>query len=791
MQRREGIGNEGQDAIEAHLMESSKMMSVMVLRDIVVLPGSMAHFDLVNDIGVKVVETAMRQNKEMLVVSLVNSNIDGKTADDLHNVGCVCVIKQIIKIQKNMHRVLVNGVSRGILRRITSTSPVYEGEVTSVDYTDAGLDHVEKEGMLRNLRETLEIYFAENNRNNTDILRQMLNTDKLVRLVEQAAANIPMTMGEKQNFLNKLDFAEGYGELLFTINNEINISRIKKDLQAKVKERVDKNQREYILREQIKVIKEELGETNLLSDAEGYLETLASLNASEQVKTKIRKEIDRLRNISTSGAESAVARGYIETLLELPWDNRSVDNNDILNAERVLDEDHYGLRKVKDRVLEFLAVRTLTSKGDAPIICLVGPPGTGKTSVAKSVARALDKEYVRICLGGVRDEAEIRGHRRTYVGALPGRVITGLKGAKVKNPLMLLDEIDKVSSDYKGDTSSALLEVLDSEQNERFVDHYVEIPVDLSEVLFIATANTTQSIPKPLLDRMEIIEVNSYTSNEKYHIAMEHLMDKQMKKHGFARNQVTISGKAVERIIASYTREAGVRSLERRIGEILRKAAREILTSEPSTVGKIRITDRNLTRYLGKAKYKRDKGTRNAEVGIVRGLAWTSVGGAILEIEVNIVKGKGSVELTGQMGDVMKESAKAAISYVRSISEKYKVDDVFFEEHDIHIHIPEGAVPKDGPSAGITMATAIFSAVTGKPAKTEVAMTGEITLRGRVLPIGGLKEKILAAKTAGVRMVLVPKENMPDIEDLEAEIRENIDVRYVSSMGEVLKLSLS
>ena len=597
------------------------------------------------------------------------------------------------------------------------------------------------------------------------------------------ANNLPVYYEEKQKYLESITMEERYQTLMELLLREVNIISIKNDFQTKVKAQVDKNQKEYLLREQMKVIREELGEDNTESDADLFLQTLKKLQANKEIKDKIRKEIDRFKNISSNSSESAVARGYIETLLELPWDKTSKDNKDLKNAARVLDEDHYGMEKVKERMLEFLAVRNLTSKGESPIICLVGPPGTGKTSIAKSVAKALDKEYVRICLGGVRDEAEIRGHRRTYVGAMPGRIASGLRMAGVKNPLMLLDEIDKVSSDYKGDTSSALLEVLDSEQNQKFRDHYVEIPIDLSEVLFIATANSVQDIPRPLLDRMELIEVSSYTENEKMHIAKEHLVRKQVKKNGLKKEEITIRKEALAMVIRGYTKEAGVRSLERKIGEICRKAAREIYEGDQK---KATITKKNLEKYLGKEKYTFDHAGKTDEIGIVRGLAWTSVGGDTLEIEVNVMPGKGEFRLTGQLGDVMKESAQAGISYIRSVSKEFKIPKDFFKENDIHIHIPEGAVPKDGPSAGITMATAMLSAITKKKVRADVAMTGEITLRGRVLPIGGLKEKTLAAKNAGIKTVCVPAKNEKDMDEIADEIKEGLKIVYVKTMQDVL-----
>ena len=619
-----------------------------------------------------------------------------------------------------------------------------------------------------------------------ELQRQLSEITDLEKLMNQLANSLPVHFEEKQKILDAVSMTERYEVLMALLLKEIEIIAIKNDFQAKVKAHVDKNQKEYLLREQMKVIREELGEDNTESDADHFMDALGKIKADKEVKEKIKKEIDRFKNISSSSSESAVARGYIETLLELPWNKTSRDNKDLKNAEQILNADHYGLEKVKERMLEFLAVRNLTSKGESPIICLVGPPGTGKTSIARSVAKALDKKYVRISLGGVRDEAEIRGHRRTYVGAMPGRIVNGLRSAGVKNPLMLLDEIDKMSSDYKGDTASALLEVLDAEQNKKFRDHYVEIPIDLSEVLFIATANSVQDIPRPLLDRMELIEVTSYTENEKLHIAKEHLLTKQMERNGIRPEQLAITDKAMAKIISGYTREAGVRNLERKLGEICRKAARPLYEGEKE---KIKVTEQNLEKFLGKEKYSFDKKNDTDEVGIVRGLAWTSVGGDTLEIEVNIMPGKGEFQLTGQLGDVMKESAQAGISYIRSVSEEYHIPKKFFQENDIHIHIPEGAVPKDGPSAGITMATAMLSAITKTPVRADVAMTGEITLRGRVLPIGGLKEKTLAAKNAGIKTICVPKKNEKDIDEISPEIKKGLKIVFVEQMKDVLDVA--
>lgn len=762
-------------------------MPAVALRGMVILPGMVAHFDVSRAKSIKAVEEAMMDEQKIFLVTQKDVEQEDPAIEDLYKIGIIAEVKQVIKLQNNIVRILVEGKERAELSAFLENPDYLLAEIIRFDEeVDDGLPEEAREAMLRSIQETFGKYVVVNPKMGKELQRQLSEITDLEKLMNQLANSLPVHFEEKQKILDAVSMTERYEVLMALLLKEIEITAIKNDFQAKVKAHVDKNQKEYLLREQMKVIREELGEDNTESDADHFAEALGKIRADKEVKEKIRKEIDRFKNISSSSSESAVARGYIETLLELPWNKTSRDNKDLKNAEQILNADHYGLEKVKERMLEFLAVRNLTSKGESPIICLVGPPGTGKTSIARSVAKALDKKYVRISLGGVRDEAEIRGHRRTYVGAMPGRIVNGLRSAGVKNPLMLLDEIDKMSSDYKGDTASALLEVLDAEQNKKFRDHYVEIPIDLSEVLFIATANSVQDIPRPLLDRMELIEVTSYTENEKLHIAKEHLLAKQMERNGIRPEQLAITDKAMAKIISGYTREAGVRNLERKLGEICRKAARPLYEGEKE---KIKVTEQNLEKFLGKEKYSFDKKNDTDEVGIVRGLAWTSVGGDTLEIEVNIMPGKGEFQLTGQLGDVMKESAQAGISYIRSVSEEYHIPKKFFQENDIHIHIPEGAVPKDGPSAGITMATAMLSAITKTPVRADVAMTGEITLRGRVLPIGGLKEKTLAAKNAGIKTICVPKKNEKDIDEISPEIKKGLKIVFVEQMKDVLDVA--
>ncbi len=773
-----------------------RVMPAIALRGITILPDMIVHFDISRPKSIRAVEAAMTQNQKIFLVTQKNSQVENPVKEDLHHMGTIAHIKQVVKMPKDGLRVLVEGVERAELIDLDEDKPYLLTKVTLFELEDEEFPETLKEAMTRGMKEIFAEFGKVNQKISKDLMAQILETKEIERLVDQICVNIPLDYKKRQQLLEAVRLKERYELLGLILSQEIQVMKIHMEFQEKVKARIDEHQKEYILREQLKVIREELGEDDTVSDADHFIQQVEALKASKEVKDKLLKEIKRFKGLGFNNSESSVLRTYIETALKMPWDKISRDNNHLEHAQLVLEEDHYGLDKVKERVLEYLAVRTLTKKGTSPILCLVGPPGTGKTSIARSVARALNKKYVRICLGGVRDEAEIRGHRKTYVGAMPGRIANGLIQAGVKNPLMLLDEIDKVSSDYKGDTSSALLEVLDSEQNNKFVDHYIELPVDLSEVLFIATANDLHAIPKPLLDRMEVIEISSYTQNEKEHIAREYLIPKQIRANGLKEEQIQITDEAVSAIIAGYTKEAGVRNLERKFGEICRKSARRILQDSQNLsikekkAYKIEVNADNLEEYLGKVRYNYQKMNEKNEVGIVRGLAWTSVGGDTLQIEVNVMPGKGDFLLTGQLGDVMKESAQAGISYIRSVSEAYQISPEFFKKNDLHIHIPEGAVPKDGPSAGITMATAMISAITGRAVKANVAMTGEITLRGRVLPIGGLKEKLLAAKSAGITTVLVPAKNRPSVEDIAEEIKSGLHIVFAETMEDVLQEAL-
>ena len=772
-----------------------EVMPAIALRGLTIFPNMIIHFDVSRQKSIIAVEQAMMQEQKLFLVAQKDISVEEPTKEEVYTVGTIAIVKQVSKLPGGLVRVLVEGISRAKLEILENVSTEKEED----EFLQASVERiveevregeeeeelsVEEEAMLRQIREMLGKYSMLNPKIAKSLSSHIEKAESLAELLDQLAINMPLTYDKKQRVLESIEVGTRYDEMIKILAKEIEIGKLKNKLSEVVKGKVEENQKEFLLREQLKFIRKELGEDGEATDAENFEVALGKLKAPKEVKDKILKEINRFKNLSSHSSEHAVERGYIETLLELPWDKMSKDNLDIDGAEKKLNDDHYGLEQVKERILEFLAVRALSKKGNSSILCLVGPPGTGKTSIARSVAEALNKKYVRICLGGVRDEAEIRGHRRTYVGAMPGRIVNGLKQAGVRNPLILLDEIDKVSNDHKGDTFSALLEVLDSEQNSHFRDHYVEIPVDLSDVFFIATANSTSTIPRPLLDRMEVIEVTSYTANEKFHIAKKHLVKKQLKANGIKEAQLSFSDGALKDMIQFYTREAGVRTLERTIGTVCRKAARELLKNKDK---KIRVSGTNLGKYLGKKKYTLDTINKKDEVGIVRGLAWTSVGGDTLQIEVNKMPGKGDIELTGQLGDVMKESARTAVSFVRSVSEEYNIPDNAFKENDFHIHIPEGAVPKDGPSAGITMATAILSAVTERKVRADIAMTGEVTLRGRVLPIGGLKEKILAAKTAGVKTVLVPKENEKDVEEISKEIKSGVEIIFVEKMEEVIK----
>lgn len=764
------------------------ILPAIALRGTTILPDMIVHFDVSRERSIKAIEAAMLHDQKIFLVTQKDPEVEKPELSELYQVGTVAYIKQVVKLPHDLLRVLVEGIERAELLGLEQEEPFLKAETALFEPDGAQYTKSLKEAMFRSIQELFQRYCMESGKISKDLAAQIMNITELEELISQIAVNVPLTYQNKQKILEAVSLENQYEVLAAILNNEIEVLQIGHDLQRKLKARVDKNQRDYILREQLKLIREELGEENTADTAEEYRQKAEALDATQEVKDKLNKEIDRFKSMNNAAAESSVLSTYIETLLGLPWNKKSEDSTDLKEAWKILEEGHYGLKDVKERIMEFLAVRKLTSGGKSPILCLVGPPGTGKTSIAKSVAEALHKKYVRICLGGVRDEAEIRGHRKTYVGAMPGRITAALSQAGVSNPLMLLDEIDKTSSDYKGDTSAALLEVLDPEQNNHFNDHYVEVPQDLSEVLFIATANDMDGIPRPLLDRMEVIEISGYTENEKEHIAKDHLIPKQLEVNGIPEGKLKIQTPALRKIITLYTREAGVRGLERKIGQICRKAAREIMENDQK---KVTVNSKNLENYLGKARYSYLMANKKDEVGIARGLAWTQVGGDTLQIEVNVMPGKGELVLTGQLGDVMKESAQAGISYIRSVADKYGIAPEFFQENDIHVHIPEGAVPKDGPSAGITMATAMLSAIIGREVRADVAMTGEITLRGHVLPIGGLKEKLLAAKYAKIKQVLVPKDNKPDIQEMDAEILDGLKISFVDNMNEVLHEALA
>ena len=764
------------------------ILPAIALRGTTILPDMIVHFDVSRERSIKAIEAAMLHDQKIFLVTQKDPEVEKPELSELYQVGTVAYIKQVVKLPHDLLRVLVEGIERAELLGLEQEEPFLKAETALFEPDGAQYTKSLKEAMFRSMQELFQRYCMESGKISKDLAAQIMNITELEELIPQISVNVPLTYQNKQKILEAVSLENQYEVLAVILNNEIEVLQIGHDLQRKLKARVDKNQRDYILREQLKLIREELGEENTADTAEEYRQKAEALDAPQEVKDKLNKEIDRFKSMNNAAAESSVLSTYIETLLGLPWNKKSEDSTDLKEAWKILEEGHYGLKDVKERIMEFLAVRKLTSGGKSPILCLVGPPGTGKTSIAKSVAEALHKKYVRICLGGVRDEAEIRGHRKTYVGAMPGRITAALSQAGVSNPLMLLDEIDKTSSDYKGDTSAALLEVLDPEQNNHFNDHYVEVPQDLSEVLFIATANDMDGIPRPLLDRMEVIEISGYTENEKEHIAKDHLIPKQLEVNGVPEGKLKIQTPALRKIITLYTREAGVRGLERKIGQICRKAAREIMENDQK---KVTVNSKNLENYLGKARYSYLMANKKDEVGIARGLAWTQVGGDTLQIEVNVMPGKGELVLTGQLGDVMKESAQAGISYIRSVADKYGIAPEFFQENDIHVHIPEGAVPKDGPSAGITMATAMLSAIIGREVRADVAMTGEITLRGHVLPIGGLKEKLLAAKYAKIKQVLVPKDNKPDIQEMDAEILDGLKISFVDNMNEVLHEALA
>lgn len=781
-------------ALKTQDTESEELIPVVALRGLTIIPGMSIHFDLNRSRSVMAVEAAMAENSKIFTILQRDMNTEEPGQDDLYTMGCICDIKQLLKLPGGIIRVLAEGLERARLIRLDSEKPflrAVSGLITQEEERD-GLSYEEEIAMVRELAELFGEYVKIYPKVGKSLEGYINELTGLEKLIDRLMINLPFQYSAKQQVMEAVSLKERYEKTAGLLESEVAIAKIREKLSMDTKARVEKSQKEYILREQMRSIEEELGDADDKAEVGQMQDKCDALQASDEIKAKITKEIGRLKKMSGVNSEAAVERAYIETLLEMPWDKRSDDRIDLALAEEILERDHYGLKEVKERILEFIAVKALNSKGESPIICLVGPPGTGKTSIAKSVAEALNRKYIRVCLGGVRDEAEIRGHRKTYIGAMPGRIVTAIKDAGVKNPLMLLDEVDKMSSDHRGDTASALLEVLDSEQNVHFRDHYLELPIDLSEVMFICTANSLSDISKPLLDRMEIIEINSYTANEKFHIAKEHLYPKCLDRHGLTKQDLSISGTALKNIIDFYTREAGVRGLERRINELCRKSAKAILEDREKGKehGQIRVSASNLSDFLGKKKYRRESAPKENDIGIVRGLAWTSVGGDTLEIEVNVYPGRGEIILTGQMGDVMKESARIGLGYIRSIAEEYGIDSKVFQKKDIHIHIPEGAVPKDGPSAGITMATAMLSALAQIPVKGLLAMTGEITLRGRVLPIGGLKEKLLAASQAGITQVIVPCDNEKDVDEIDEEIIGGMKIRYAKTMKDVLKWAL-
>lgn len=774
---------------------------LMALRDVVALPGVTAYIEVAKAETVSAMEAAMENDQMVFTAAKRDAESSDVNMDNLFEVGTIAKVKQIARMPDKYVRVVLEGEKRAHLLSLESTDEGYilaniqESEEEEDVWNNADIlsnhgeptEQLKRVAMIRQLKQLFREYCDRQGKMGQQLQDMVSESIDLDRIIYMITANLPIHYHLKQGIIEPDRIEDRFTELMIVMERELGILRLQGDISEMVKQQVEDNQKEYYLREQIKAIHKELGEDDAESEADKFERKLAKLKATDKVKKKIKEEISRYKRISSNNSESAVIRGYLETLLAMPWKKMSRDNTDVAHAKEVLDADHYGLEKVKERILEYLAVKKLNKNGTGTIICLVGPPGTGKTSIAKSVAKALGRKYVRICLGGVRDEAELRGHRRTYVGAMPGRVINAVKNAKVKNPLILFDEIDKMVSDGRGDPAAAMLEILDPEQNKHFSDHYLELSFDLSKAFFICTANGTDTISRPLLDRMEVIELPGYTENEKFHIAKEHLWTKQLAQNGITKQQLTITDKALRTVILRYTREAGVRGLERRIASLCRKAAKVIAQEDTKT--KIRISDRNVKEYLGKPVYKPNAANEKPEIGIVRGLAWTSVGGETLEIEVMSLKGSGKLELTGKLGDVMKESAKIALTYVRYLVQD-QVSEDYFEKHDIHIHVPEGATPKDGPSAGVTMTTAIYSAVTEKAVRADVAMTGEVTLRGRVLPIGGLKEKLLAAKEAGIREVLIPKENSRDVDEMEAEILDGIVLKYVQKVEDVLREAL-